>query len=136
MRKRLIIFLIFLFTFFSTNVVNLPPNIVKAGVYQDVQKTLKSDDFANNNAPIKCQRKSLIYEDPYTDHVLEGTVVEKNDNSFLIDTKEGPLSGGYPTNFAILDIKTGNKVKVYYTGVILETYPGQIHTVTKIEIID
>ena len=96
-----------------------------------MQKNLQSDDLESNSTHIKCKKKNLIIEE-----TLEGTLVEKNDNFFMIDTKEGLLSGGYPTNFPASGIQIGAKIKVYYTGVILETYPGQIHMVTKIERID
>lgn len=100
------------------------------------EKNLKSGDLADNSTSIKCQNKNFISEETVAEPMLEGTVVEKTDTFFMIDTKESLLSGGYPTNFVVSDIKTGDRVKVYYTGVVLETYPEKIHTVTKIEIID
>lgn len=136
MKKTLIISLVFLFAFYFYNVINMTQNRVEAGVYQDVKKNLKSGDLAGNSIPIKCQNRNFISEETYVEPILEGTVVEKNDTFFMIDTKEGLLSGGYPTNFVVSDIKTGDRVKVYYTGVVLERYPARIHTVTKIERID
>lgn len=106
---------------------------VLAGVCQDVKKNLKSGNLADNSTHIKCQNKNFIFEETAVEPILDGIVVEKDDNFFMIDTKEGLLSGGYPTNFVVSDINTGDNIKVYYTGIILETYPGQIHTVTKIE---
>lgn len=131
MKKTLIISLVFLFTFFFYNIINVPSNSVKAGICRDIQKNLQSDDLESNSTHLKCKKKDLIIEE-----TLEGTLVEKNDDFFMIDTKEGLLSGEYPTNFPASDIQTGSKIKVYYTGVILEIYPGQIQTVTKIERID
>lgn len=136
MKKRIIISLVFLFAFYFYNTTNMIQNRVEAGVCQDVKKNLKSGDLADNSTSIKCQNKNFISEETVAEPMLEGTVVEKTDTFFMIDTKESLLSGGYPTNFVVSDIKTGDRVKVYYTGVVLETYPEQIHTVTKIEIID
>ena len=64
---------------------------------------------------------------------LEGTVVEKNDNSFMTDTEYGLMDVHKPDNFVDPGIVAGDRIKIYYRGGILEIYPSRFEEVVKIE---
>lgn len=75
------------------------------------------------------------------DVTLEGRVVEKYDYSVLVDAKIDAnnkclIDIGYPDKFDVSYIAVGDKIKVYYTGEILESYPCRINKAIKIEKID
>lgn len=71
---------------------------------------------------------------------IEGTVVEKSDNYITLDSLDeqnpGLMEVTYPDGFDAANIEAGDKVKIYYTGEILESWPAQIRKTIKIEKID
>lgn len=72
--------------------------------------------------------------------VLDGIVMEKLDNYIMMDSLEEKESGliqvSYPDHFDTSKIIVGDKIRVYYTDGILESYPCQINKTVKIEKIE
>ena len=69
--------------------------------------------------------------------ILEGIVVEKLDKYIKVDSidKQSPglMEAVYPDGFDALNIAPRDKIRVYYTGGILESWPAQINKTVRIE---
>lgn len=69
----------------------------------------------------------------YKENILEGIIIEKINNYFLLESNKEKFEGSVPDNFDFSDFKVGDKVRVYHTGEILEIYLPQIKEVVKME---
>lgn len=71
---------------------------------------------------------------------LDGVVIKIQDSCILMDSLDenepGPVKVSYPDNFDISEIMAGDKIRVYYTGGIAESYPCQINKTIKIKKIE
>lgn len=86
------------------------------------------------------------FEEEYKDYenmtfTLSGIVVKVNEKSLDvmgINNGEDELNNLYSVSFAKegnIGFKEGQEILIYFDGMVLETFPGQIHNVGKIEII-
>ena len=69
----------------------------------------------------------------YKENMLEGIIIEKINNYFVLESNTEKFGGSTPSNFDFSDFKVGDNVRAYHTGEILEIYPPQIKEVIKIE---
>ncbi|GFH43443.1 hypothetical protein Hs30E_19940 [Lactococcus hodotermopsidis] len=67
-----------------------------------------------------------------TIHTITGSIEKTQEGMILLKTKEGDLSLPITDDEANKYV-SGEKILVYYSGVILETYPSQFETIIKIE---
>lgn len=86
------------------------------------------------------------FEEEYKDYenmtfILSGIVVKVNEKSLDvmgINNGEDELNNLYSVSFAKegnIGFKEEQEILIYFDGMVLETFPGQIHNVEKIEII-
>lgn len=69
----------------------------------------------------------------YKENILEGIIIEKINNYFVLESNTEKFGWSTPSNFDFSDFKVGDNVRAYHTGEILEIYPPQIKEVIKIE---
>lgn len=85
---------------------------------------------------------------------FEATVLENNQSNLLVQPEEGSdelrsadkiivhinddvkLLDSQGKGINIDDIEVGDKVQVFFNGVIAESYPGQIHKCYKVKLLD
>ena len=71
---------------------------------------------------------------------LDGVFIKIQDSCILMDSLDenepGPVEVSYPDNFDISEIMAGDKIRVYYTEGIAESYPCQINKTIKIKKIE
>lgn len=69
-----------------------------------------------------------------TDASIEGTVLEKNETTFMLETDNlNQIVCDWPKNYDTSQIEINNKITVYFNGEILETYPARIKGTIKIK---
>lgn len=78
--------------------------------------------------------------DPYSEPFIDAEVVREDENSFLVEYYEGSGDDTFLTRAVIPrkegdkvcdKVKTGDVIRFYYDGEILETYPMQIPNISK-----
>lgn len=74
-----------------------------------------------------CSKEATIYG---TAPTFEGEVTEVNDKSIVVKTDDQNLGDAVSVEVEnAADYKVGDRVKVTYTGTVLETYPAQVYVV-------
>ncbi|MDV4150237.1 DUF3221 domain-containing protein [Clostridium sp. AL.422] len=90
--------------------------------------------------------KPMTMNDIYDKPNFAGEVIDVSDKSILVSVNKDEdeikssdkisVSLDVKLKDSITNFKVGDKVRVFYDGVILESYPAQIHTVYAILLID
>lgn len=80
------------------------------------------------------QREQSALDAMYLTYGENDSVFVALDSQALFDAAmpEGEIYGADGRHIAPRDLKNGNRVKIYGDGVMMESYPGQYHGVTKI----
>lgn len=98
------------------------------------------DEAAEETEPVRDNSEESAEEIPTEiereEYFLEGVVYRKSAQNILIKEKDlSLLSIGFKDKSVIDSISLGDEVRVSYDGIIMESYPGQVHKANGAEVV-
>ncbi len=98
--------------------------IIGLGIKQIAIKMKENNNFGLDG---------LLSDMENTSHTMKAVIIKVNDTNLIV--KSGSLYSCRFGEEGNIGFKMGQEILIYYDGMILETYPGQISNVEKIEIL-